>query len=118
MFGLGHRIRESARPAVVRSVGMAAGEFGAAGPRPKHGPGALPADAAPGPVPAGAQWDADQAITAIYGTEYRSLVRLAAALVGDVAIAEEVVQDSFVAMYGAWAGCGTATRRWHTYGGA
>ena len=44
----------------------------------------------------------DPAITAIYGTEYRSLVRLAAALVGDVGIAEEVVQDSFVAMYGVW----------------
>jgi hypothetical protein len=102
MFGLGHRTRESARPAVVRSVGMAAGEFGAAGPRPPHGAGALPADAALGPVPADAQSDADQAITAIYGTEYRSLVRLAAALVGDVGIADEVVQDSFVAMYGVW----------------
>lgn len=62
----------------------------------------LLADAALGSVPADAQPDADQAITAIYGTEYRSLVRLAAVLVGDVAIAEEVVQDSFVAMYGAW----------------
>jgi RNA polymerase sigma factor (sigma-70 family) len=102
MFGLGHRTRESARPAVVRSVGMAAGEFGAAGPRPPQGVGALPADAALGPVPADGQSDADQAITAIYGTEYRSLVRLAAALVGDVGIAEEVVQDSFVAMYGVW----------------
>ena len=79
---------------------------------------ALPAEAALGPVPADAQSDADQAITAIYGTEYRPLVRLAAALVGDVGIAEEVVQDSFVAMYGVWAGFGTATRRWHTYGGA
>ena len=102
MFGLGHRTRESARPAAVRSAGMTAGELGAAGPRPPHGAGALPADAALGPVPADAQSDAGQAITAIYGTEYRSLVRLAAALVGDVGIAEEVVQDSFVAMYGAW----------------
>jgi len=102
MFGLGHRTRESARPAAVRSVGMTAGEPCAAGPRPRHGAGALPADAAVGPVPAGAQSDADQAITVIYGTEYRSLVQLAAVLVGDVAIAEEVVQDCFVAMYGAW----------------
>ena len=102
MFGLGHRTRESARPAAVRSVGMTADELGAAGPRLQHAAGALPADAALGPVPADAQSDADQAITAIYGTEYRSLVRLAAALVGDVGIAEEVVQDSFVAMYGAW----------------
>ena len=102
MFGLGNRTRESARPAAVRSVGMTAGEPRAAGPRPPHGAGALPADAALGPVPAGAQSDADQAITAIYGTEYRSLVQLAAVLVGDVGIAEEVVQDSFVAMHGAW----------------
>jgi RNA polymerase sigma factor (sigma-70 family) len=102
MFGLGNRTRETARPAAVRSVGMTAGEPCAAGPRPPDGAGALPADAALGPVPAGAQSDADQAITAIYGTEYRSLVQLAAVLVGDVGIAEEVVQDSFVAMYGAW----------------
>ena len=102
MFGLGHRTRESARSAAVRGVGMTAGEPRAAGPRPPHGVGALPADAALGPVPAAAQWDADQAITAIYATEYRSLVRLAAALVGDAGIAGEVVQDSFVAMYGAW----------------
>ncbi len=102
MFGLGHRTRESARPAAVRRVGMTAGEPCAAGPRPPHGPGGLPADAALGPVPADTRSDAGQAITAIYGTEYRSLVRLAAALVGDAGIAEEVVQDSFVAMYGAW----------------
>jgi RNA polymerase sigma factor (sigma-70 family) len=101
MFRLGHRTHESARLAVVCSV-MTAGELGADGPRPPHGAGALPAGAALGPVPADAQSDADQAITAIYGTEYRSLVRLAAALVGDVGIADEVVQDSFVAMYGAW----------------
>ena len=55
MFGLGNRTRESARPAAVRSVGMTAGEPCAAGPRSPHGPGALPADAALGPVPAGAQ---------------------------------------------------------------
>jgi len=46
--------------------------------------------------------DADQAITAIYGSEYRSLVRLTVVLVGDVGAAEEIVQDSFVAMRGAW----------------
>ncbi|HXC84214.1 MAG TPA: sigma factor, partial [Trebonia sp.] len=81
---------------------MTAGEPCAVGPRPPHGADVLPADAALGPVPAGVRPDADQAITAIYGTEYRSLVRLAAVLVGDVGIAEEVVQDSFVAVYGAW----------------
>ncbi|HJY71778.1 MAG TPA: sigma factor, partial [Streptosporangiaceae bacterium] len=81
---------------------MTADEPCAAGPRPPDGADVLLADAALGSVPADAQPDADQAITAIYGTEYRSLVRLAAVLVGDVGIAEEVVQDSFVAMYSAW----------------
>jgi RNA polymerase sigma-70 factor (sigma-E family) len=47
-------------------------------------------------------WDADQAVTALYSAHYRSLVRLAALLVRDVATAEEVVQDAFVAMHGAW----------------
>jgi RNA polymerase sigma factor (sigma-70 family) len=102
MFGLGNRTRGSARPAAVCSVGMTAGEPCAAGPRPPHGADVLLADAALGSVPADAQPDAGQAIMAIYGAEYRSLVRLTAVLVGDVGIAEEVVQDSFVDMYGAW----------------
>ncbi|MDX6743501.1 SigE family RNA polymerase sigma factor [Actinocorallia sp. A-T 12471] len=54
------------------------------------------------PTGVAAAWDADQAVTALYGAEYRSLVRLAALLVRDVATAEEVVQDAFVAMHGAW----------------
>jgi RNA polymerase sigma-70 factor (sigma-E family) len=61
-----------------------------------------PADAAPGPVSSEAGPDAEQAITAIYGRHYYRLVRLAAALVGDVGTAEEVVQDAFIAMCGAW----------------
>ena len=48
------------------------------------------------------EWDATRAVTAIYSTHYRSLVRLAVLLVRDVATAEEVVQDSFIAMHGAW----------------
>jgi len=48
------------------------------------------------------EWDAERAVTAIYSEHYRSLVRLAAFLVRDSATAEEVVQDSFVAMHGAW----------------
>jgi RNA polymerase sigma-70 factor (sigma-E family) len=51
-------------------------------------------------VPAGR--DADGAVTGLYATHYRSLVRLAVQLVGDVGTAEEVVQDSFVAMHGSW----------------
>jgi RNA polymerase sigma-70 factor (sigma-E family) len=61
---------------------------------------ALVADVALGSVPA--DWDADRAVTALYTTHYRSLVRLAALLVRDIATAEEVVQDSFVAMHGGW----------------
>jgi RNA polymerase sigma-70 factor (sigma-E family) len=49
-----------------------------------------------------AEWDAARAVTAIYVAHYRSLVRLAVLLVRDVATAEEVVQDSFIAMHAAW----------------
>ena len=48
--------------------------------------------------------DADLAITAMYDTEYRSLVRMSAVLLGDVGSAEEVVQDSFIAVHAAWRG--------------
>jgi RNA polymerase sigma-70 factor (sigma-E family) len=48
----------------------------------------------------GIDWGADRAVTELYSTHYRSLVRLAALLIrDDVAAAEEVVQDSFVAMH-------------------
>ena len=46
--------------------------------------------------------DADAALAAItdlYGAHYRSLVRLATLLLHDIATAEEVVQDSFVALH-------------------
>jgi RNA polymerase sigma-70 factor (sigma-E family) len=49
-----------------------------------------------------AEWDAERAVTALYGTHYRALVRLAALLLRDVSTAEEVVQDSFVAMHDSW----------------
>jgi RNA polymerase sigma-70 factor (sigma-E family) len=45
---------------------------------------------------------ADDAVTALYATHYRSLVRLSAMLLGQPALAEEVVQDAFVAMHGRW----------------
>ena len=41
-------------------------------------------------------------MTALYRAHYRSLVGLAAFLVGDVATAEVIVQDSFVAVHGGW----------------
>jgi len=55
-----------------------------------------------GPAPVPAAPEADRAITAMYSTEYGSLVRMSVVLVGDVGTAEEVVQDCFVAMHDAW----------------
>jgi RNA polymerase sigma-70 factor (sigma-E family) len=46
--------------------------------------------------------DADEALVALYTAHYRSLVRMAALLLHDVPAAEDVVQDSFVAMHGSW----------------
>jgi RNA polymerase sigma-70 factor (sigma-E family) len=48
------------------------------------------------------EWSADRAVTELYALHYRALVRLAALLVRDIPTAEEVVQDSFVAMHGGW----------------
>ena len=44
----------------------------------------------------------DLAVTMLYRTHYRSLVKLAAFMVRDTATAEEVVQDSFLSLHGAW----------------
>jgi RNA polymerase sigma-70 factor (sigma-E family) len=46
--------------------------------------------------------DDDRAVARLYSLHYRPLVRLATLLVRDAATAEEVVQDAFVAMHGAW----------------
>jgi RNA polymerase sigma-70 factor (sigma-E family) len=46
--------------------------------------------------------DADAALTALYTAHYRSLVRLASLLLDDVGASEEVVQDAYVKMHGAW----------------
>jgi RNA polymerase sigma-70 factor (sigma-E family) len=47
-------------------------------------------------------WDAATAVEELYAAHYRQLVRLSVLLVRDVGSAEEVVQDSFVAMHGRW----------------
>jgi RNA polymerase sigma-70 factor (sigma-E family) len=47
-------------------------------------------------------WDADQAITVLYAAHYRRLVRLAALLLHDRTLAEEVVQDAFVGLHRNW----------------
>ena len=48
------------------------------------------------------RWDADEALTALYTGHYAALVRLAALLVRSSGEAEEIVQDSFVAMHSKW----------------
>src|SRR6202035_2231478 len=79
---------------------MTAGEPSDVAARPTHVTETLVADVALGSIPA--DLDADRAVTELYTTHYRSLVRLAALLVRDIGTAEEVVQDSFVAMHGGW----------------
>ena len=46
--------------------------------------------------------DADTALEELYAEHYRGLVRLAVLLLRDQGLAEDVVQDSFVAMHGRW----------------
>ena len=63
----------------------------------------MPGAAAPGAAaPGRTGWAADEAVTALYHAHYAMLVRTAALLVGDVATAEDVVQDCFIAMHRAW----------------
>src|SRR6202044_2747145 len=63
-------------------------------------PGAIVPDAFMASSAARLPWSADRAVTELYSLHYRALVRLAALLVRDTPTAEEVVQDSFVAMHG------------------
>jgi RNA polymerase sigma-70 factor (sigma-E family) len=83
----------------TRKIEVTAGDPRAAASRPIHMNRPL-ADAAlaPTPVPG----DADRALTSMYGDHYRCLVRLALLLVPDVTTADDVVQDSFVAMHTTW----------------
>ena len=61
-------------------------------------PRAAPSGTAPGMTePA-----ADRAVTVLYQSHYVALVREATLLVGDFATAEDVVQDSFIALHRAW----------------
>jgi RNA polymerase sigma-70 factor (sigma-E family) len=46
--------------------------------------------------------DADTALEQLYAAHWRRLVRLAVLLLRDQGVAEEVVQDAFVAMHGRW----------------
>ena len=77
-----------ARPANVTEAPVATGAIAPA------------AFMAPGAARKG--WSADHELTGLYSLHYHTLVRLAVLLVRDVPTAEEVVQDSFVAMHGGW----------------
>jgi RNA polymerase sigma-70 factor (sigma-E family) len=95
------------------------------------GPAGVPAEPDPGPARskdvadpplagtgAGSAWarsatQADLALTEIYETEYRSLVRMSTMLLGDIGSAEEVVQDCFIAMHAAWYGLREADKALH-----
>ncbi|MDF1602052.1 SigE family RNA polymerase sigma factor [Nocardioides sp. YIM 152315] len=47
-------------------------------------------------------WTADEALELLYAAHWRRLVRLSVLLVRDQGVAEEVVQDAFVAVHGRW----------------
>ena len=65
--------------------------------------GSLPGQVLPDAAEAGARpRPRDEAVVALYHSHYVALVRTAVLLLGDVATAEDVVQDSFIAMYHAW----------------
>ena len=53
-----------------------------------------------GPVASG--WEAETALTDLYAAHWHSLVRLSWLLVRDQHVAEETVQDAFVAMQSRW----------------
>jgi RNA polymerase sigma-70 factor (sigma-E family) len=53
-------------------------------------------------VPIHADPEADSALEQLYDEHYVRLVRLAVLLLGDLGRAEDVVQDSFVAIYQCW----------------
>lgn len=75
---------------------MTAAQSGDVAEFPHPGPGVL------GATEAGTDCEADRAVSALYATRYRPLVRLAVLLVDDMATAEEVVQDSFIAIHANW----------------
>ena len=54
------------------------------------------------PVSVVTEWNADRAVIQLYSQHYRALVRLAAHAGAGHPTAEEVVQDSFVAMHDGW----------------
>jgi RNA polymerase sigma-70 factor (sigma-E family) len=81
---------------------MAAGEPAGGSARPTNVTETLVAAAVVGTASAKLEFDAYDAVTQLYSTHYRSLVRLAGLLVRDEPTAEEVVQECFVTMHDGW----------------
>jgi RNA polymerase sigma-70 factor (sigma-E family) len=52
--------------------------------------------------PRDGELDAESALTQLYLAHYRKLVRLAAMLLDDTGLSEEVVQDAYVKMHDSW----------------
>jgi len=80
---------------------------GATGSPPEHGAhgSASGTRTLAGPavvIPGGSAWSADHAVTELYSVHHQALQRLAALLVQDAHLAEEIVQESFVAMHRGW----------------
>src|SRR5687768_11646741 len=48
------------------------------------------------------RWTADEAVQQLYAAHWSQLVRLSVLLVRDTGMAEEIVQDAFVAVHGRW----------------
>lgn len=48
------------------------------------------------------RWEADKALTELYAVHWHTLVRLAWLLVHQQHVAEEIVQDAFIAMHARW----------------
>jgi RNA polymerase sigma-70 factor (sigma-E family) len=82
----------------VGNLGMTTEGGHTASGRPAGVAGGPPTSHPPSAVPAAAGWG-DQAVLAIYRLHYGSLVRQAARLVRDIPTAEDVVQDSIIAMH-------------------
>lgn len=51
---------------------------------------------------AAAAWTADEAVSRLFATQYRPLVRLASLLLHDSGLAEEIVQDAYVGLHRHW----------------
>ena len=80
--------------------------------RPADGSGIGAGSAAgpAGPMVSGRGWGADRAVAELFSAHYGALVRVAAVLVRDAQVAEEVVQDAFVAMHAGWRRLGDADK--------